>query len=154
MLGQARHLCQAIRPPIHRRKRRLQTFQSRAFCGGTCIAVISIAVALAVGIGIIYTERNVILFGLLCGTQIVDTKISPDKRYVAQETIVDCGATTDYSTRVNLKDQMTGNEMSVLSVKGDKSKSCDVVWDSPVSLSIKCQPNIELFIPTKVNLRM
>lgn len=68
----------------------------------------------------------------------IETK-SADGKYVATLYERDCGATTDFSTIVNLRvssARCKGDDLGVVILKGQHH--LDVVWDGNTKLQLKC----------------
>lgn len=64
---------------------------------------------------------------------------SPDGKYVATLYERDCGATTDFSTIVALRDHSAnfkGDDLGVVIVKGQHK--FDLVWDGNTKLHLQC----------------
>lgn len=80
---------------------------------------------LVLGTGFILTIS--IAFGDSCANQIVDIKISPDKKYQAVTFTRDCGATTGFSTQLSIlkatdtfdNEDETGNTLIMSDKTGD-----------------------------------
>jgi hypothetical protein len=95
-----------------------------------------IALILIVGLGIV-------ALGLFLASDCEDTVKtelkSPDGKYVATLYERDCGATTDFSTIVNLRDSSAsfkGDDLGIVIVKGQHK--LDLVWDSDRKLRFQC----------------
>ncbi len=76
----------------------------------------------------------------LCGDQIKTEKASPDLKYTATVYERDCGATTDFSTIVNLRERSTkfnGDELGPVVIKGQHSINLD--WDGNTRLRLQCR---------------
>jgi hypothetical protein len=64
---------------------------------------------------------------------------SPDGRYAATLFERNCGATTDFSTIVSLREssvRFKGDDLGVVIVKGQRK--LDLVWDSNTKLRLRC----------------
>jgi hypothetical protein len=64
---------------------------------------------------------------------------SPDGKYVATLYERDCGATTDFSTIVNLRDSsasFNGDDLGIVIVKGQHK--LDLIWDGNTKLRLQC----------------
>ena len=75
-----------------------------------------------------------------CSNKIKLEAKSPDGKYVATWFVRDCGATTDFSTIVNLRDISTrfdGDQLGVFIVEGQPQVS--IVWQGARHLRIECQ---------------
>jgi|SRR3989344_759890 len=79
-----------------------------------------------------------------CNKQLTEQVASLEKNYVAEEFLLGCGATSDFATQINLKNQKTGNEQMILSLKGDHTQSCEVEWSSETALQVRCTDAIAL----------
>lgn len=84
------------------------------------------------------------LFGE-CKSDIFLEKTSSQETYIAKEVIVDCGATSDYSTQIIVENTATGINQTVLSIKGDQTKSCNIEWDDGLFLNVSCKGNIDVY---------
>ena len=79
------------------------------------------------------------VFSPRCGDQIKAEKASPDLKYTATVYERDCGATTDFSTIVNLREssaKFNGNDLGAIIVKGQHR--IDLVWDGNTRLRLQC----------------
>lgn len=66
-------------------------------------------------------------------------KRSPDSKYTATIYERDCGATTDFSTVVNLREssvKFKGDDLGVVIVKGQHR--IDLVWEGNSTLRLQC----------------
>lgn len=109
--------------------------------------MISLSLILAVLIfllGIwVYARYYFDFLGGDCSYKIHSELTSQSNVYNAREVVANCGATTDFSTQVIIKNNQTGAEQIVLSLKGDHTKSCNIEWDDDLSLKIGCTEDIE-----------
>jgi len=74
-----------------------------------------------------------------CGDQIKTEKASPDLKYTATVYERDCGATTDFSTIVNLREssvKFKGDDLGAVIVKGQHR--IDLAWDGNTRLRLQC----------------
>lgn len=85
----------------------------------------------------LYIQYGFSLFGD-CGRDILSKKTSPSNLYTTEVQLVNCGATSDYSTQVVVKNLVTATQQTVLSLKGDVAKSCQADWQGDYSLRIVC----------------
>lgn len=95
-----------------------------------------ILIVLVVGLG-------TVALGLFLASDCEDTiKLeakSPDRKYVATLYERDCGATTDFSTIVNLREDsanFNGDDLGIVIVKGQHK--LDLVWDGNTKLQLQC----------------
>ena len=75
----------------------------------------------------------------LCGDTPETTATSPDHQLTANSYVRDCGATTSFSSIVNVQgasSKFDGNEGQILIVKGKRDIS--LVWTGPKTLSVRC----------------
>jgi|SRR3989344_1348481 len=79
-----------------------------------------------------------------CNKQVLSGDLSSSRKHVAQKILVNCGATVDFFTNVNLKNLQTGSEKTVLSLKGKYTDSCDVLWEGDDTLKINCNRAVDL----------
>lgn len=96
------------------------------------IWIVAIVIALLVS-SLIYYQKFNLLGG--CSTKIFK-EISSDTNRI-EISIVDCGATTDYATRIILKDVKNTTETKIVVLKGDHSTDLNVVWITPEKVEIK-----------------
>jgi hypothetical protein len=95
-----------------------------------------IALILLVGLG---TVALGLFFASDCEDTIKTEVKSPDGKYVATLYERDCGATTDFSTIVNLRDssaRFKGDDLGVVILKGQHK--LDLVWDGNRKLRLQC----------------
>lgn len=74
-----------------------------------------------------------------CSDEIKQEAKSPDGKYVATWYVRDCGATTSFSTIVNLRigsARFNGNEGEVFVVKGQPQVK--IAWNNESSLQVSC----------------
>jgi len=74
-----------------------------------------------------------------CDNTIKSEKRSPDGKYVATLFERNCGATTDFSTIVQLhesSEKLKGDDLGILVVKGQHE--IDLTWDGNSSLRLQC----------------
>jgi hypothetical protein len=79
------------------------------------------------------------VFSPRCGDQIKTERASPDLKYTATVYERDCGATTDFSTIVNLRESSTkfnGEELGPVVIKGQHSINLE--WDGNTRLRLQC----------------
>jgi hypothetical protein len=101
------------------------------------LAIIAVIGALSY-ICFLHPYANFSLIGS-CGVKVTAESVSKDGYYLASESLVDCGATSDYSTQIKIKDIKTGTEGLVLSLKGDETHNCSTNWTDTNTLNIVCE---------------
>jgi hypothetical protein len=75
-----------------------------------------------------------------CDNKIKSENPSPDGKYVATLFERNCGATTDFSTIVNLREssaKLKGEDLGVLILKGEHK--LDVIWEGNTRLRLQCR---------------
>ena len=78
-----------------------------------------------------------------CGQEIHAEISSQLNTYAAREVVTNCGATTDFATQILIKNTSTAVEKTVLSLKGDHSKSCNIEWQDDMTLKVSCDGYLE-----------
>jgi hypothetical protein len=74
-----------------------------------------------------------------CDNSVKSEKRSPDGKYVVTLFERNCGATTDFSTIVNLREsseKLNGDDLGILVVKGQHE--IDLTWDGNTGLRLQC----------------
>jgi hypothetical protein len=111
-----------------------------------------VAVILLMGLSYFYSQAEFSLVGG-CSEKVIAKTSSPSNQFVANEYLVDCGATSDYATQIKLKDVTSGAEALVLSVKGDQMEHCSLSWMDEKQLRIICDAAVGFVYNSKTEAR-
>ena len=66
-----------------------------------------------------------------CSDELIGEYASPGSSVIARHVVKDCGATTDFSTNVNV------DENTALRIKGYHTDDIEIVWEDGINLKIK-----------------
>lgn len=81
-----------------------------------------------------------------CGNEVVESAVSPDRKYEATSFIRDCGATTDFSPQVylRLKGKPLGKIGNVF--VGNHSSQIQIQWLSSTQLVIQSACDVSMIV--------
>ena len=91
--------------------------------------IIGLILVVLLGVGYYYFRYHFSLFGD-CSRDAVSIVNSPDNIYQAELTIVNCGATTDYVTNVQLKNNQTKAFKDVVIISGKQDEKVKMNWSN------------------------
>ncbi len=76
-----------------------------------------------------------------CDVREINKFTSPDNKYQAHAFIQNCGATSDYATKIVLKNIQTNDEAQILALRGGTNLNLRVSWESADLLKINFEAN-------------